>query len=109
MVGQTNYWVKPGVTYQVVLSADSKELWVSGARSVRNLAAQDLISGYDPLFEIVSDKLLGAFCKHPAISSEIRGLPLTGISMNKGTGIVTSVPSDAPADYQGILDLQKIP
>lgn len=28
------------------------------------------------------------------------------ISMGKGTGIVTSVPSDAPDDYQMLLDLQ---
>ena len=27
--------------------------------------------------------------------------------MNKATGIVTCVPLDAPADYKGVVDLQK--
>lgn len=29
------------------------------------------------------------------------------IKMNKGTGVVTSVPSDAPDDYAVLVDLQK--
>lgn len=33
-------------------------------------------------------------------------LPLPTISMVKGTGIVTSVPSDAPNDYAMLVDLQ---
>ena len=33
-------------------------------------------------------------------------LPLVTISMVKGTGIVTSVPSDSPDDHMMLLDLQ---
>ena len=33
-------------------------------------------------------------------------LPLLTISMTKGTGVVTSVPSDAPDDYAALRDLQ---
>lgn len=109
MVGQTNYWYKPGVTYDVCKSADGKEFWVTGSRALRNLAAQDLIESFDPLFTIKSDSLNGVFVTHKCIQQNIRGLPLPDIKMNKGTGIVTSVPSDAPADYQGIIDLQKQP
>ena len=32
-------------------------------------------------------------------------LPLLTILTNKGTGIVTSVPSDAPDDYAALMDL----
>jgi leucyl-tRNA synthetase len=38
---------------------------------------------------------------------EVRTLPLLTISMQKGTGIVTSVPSDAPDDYAALMDLQR--
>ncbi|KAH0792132.1 leucine--tRNA ligase, cytoplasmic [Histomonas meleagridis] len=107
MVGQTNYWIKPGVKYEVARSKDGKELYVCGARSLRNLAAQELVESFDPLFEIESDKFLLAECTHNTIDHKIKGLPLPGIKMNKGTGIVTCVPSDAPADYKGIIDLQK--
>ena len=34
-------------------------------------------------------------------------LPLLTILTNKGTGIVTSVPSDAPDDYMALLDLKR--
>ena len=107
MVGQTNYWVKPGVKYQVIRSKDGKELYVAGARCVRNMAAQELVEGFDPLFELESDKLLGALATHKSIKNQIRGFPLLDIKMNKGTGIVTCVPTDAPADYQGLIDLEK--
>lgn len=32
-------------------------------------------------------------------------LPMTTISMKKGTGVVTSVPSDSPDDYATLKDL----
>ena len=35
-------------------------------------------------------------------------LPLLTIKTNKGTGIVTSVPSDAPDDYAALQDLRTI-
>jgi leucyl-tRNA synthetase len=36
-------------------------------------------------------------------------LPLMTISMSKGTGVVTSVPSDAPDDYAALRELQEKP
>ena len=33
-------------------------------------------------------------------------LPLLTISMGKGTGVVTSVPSDSPDDYRALMDLK---
>jgi leucyl-tRNA synthetase len=68
-----------------------------------------MIDSFDPLFTVASQDLIGAFVTHPSITTPIRGLPLPYISMTKGTGIVTSVPSDAPHDLQGIIDLQRIP
>ncbi len=36
-------------------------------------------------------------------------LPLMTISMGKGTGVVTSVPSDAPDDYAALKELKNKP
>lgn len=36
-------------------------------------------------------------------------LPLLTISMGKGTGVVTSVPSDAPDDYVALREFQEKP
>ena len=36
-------------------------------------------------------------------------LPLLTISMTKGTGIVTSVPSDSPDDFAALRDLKQKP
>ena len=35
----------------------------------------------------------------------VYALPMLTISMTKGTGIVTSVPSDSPDDYAALRDL----
>jgi len=35
----------------------------------------------------------------------VYALPMQTISMGKGTGIVTSVPSDAPDDWAALRDL----
>jgi leucyl-tRNA synthetase len=36
----------------------------------------------------------------------VHALPMLTISMTKGTGIVTSVPSDSPDDWAALRDLQ---
>lgn len=36
---------------------------------------------------------------------KVYALPMLNISMEKGTGIVTSVPSDAPDDFATLRDL----
>lgn len=38
---------------------------------------------------------------------KIYALPMLTIKEDKGTGVVTSVPSDAPDDYAALLDLKK--
>lgn len=107
MIGQTNYWVKPNVEYDVVKAKGFNEYYVAGKRSVQNLIAQEYAEEGDSLFMLSSSKLIGAEVTTPCVDRKIRGFPLEDIIMTKGTGIVTSVPSDAPADYQGILDLRK--
>lgn len=42
-----------------------------------------------------------------AVHEIIYSVPMLSISMEKGTGIVTSVPSDSPDDWITVKDLQK--
>ena len=52
--------------------------------------------------------LMGLGLKAPlAIHQKIYTLPMMTISMKKGTGVVTSVPSDSPDDWMAISDLRK--
>lgn len=54
--------------------------------------------------------LMGVPLKAPlAIYEKIYALPMLTISMEKGTGVVTSVPSDAPDDFATLRDLKNKP
>lgn len=51
---------------------------------------------------------MGIPLKAPLTSYDvIYTLPMLTIKEDKGTGVVTSVPSDAPDDYAALRDLQK--
>ena len=53
------------------------------------------------------EQLLGLALKAPLTKYErVYCLPMMNISMTKGTGVVTSVPSDAPDDYAALMDLK---
>jgi len=41
-----------------------------------------------------------------AVNQKIYTLPMMTISMKKGTGVVTCVPSDSPDDWMAISDLR---
>ncbi len=50
--------------------------------------------------DVSGQTLLGLPLKAPLTSYEkIYALPMLTVSMDKGTGIVTSVPSDSPDEY----------
>lgn len=51
---------------------------------------------------------MGIRLKAPLTSYDvIYTLPMLTIKEDKGTGVVTSVPSDAPDDYAALRDLQR--
>jgi len=59
------------------------------------------------IMDISGQDLLGLPLKAPLTSYDrIYALPMLTISMTKGTGIVTSVPSDSPDDYAALRDLK---
>ena len=53
------------------------------------------------------EELLGLPIKAPnAVNEKIYLLPMMTISMFKGTGVVTCVPSDSPDDWMATCDLR---
>lgn len=57
---------------------------------------------------LFSQDLLGCCLKAPMTTYEkIYALPMLTIREDKGTGVVSSVPSDSPDDYAALVDLKK--
>lgn len=109
MSGQTNYWVKPSGDYGVFeISKDTA--FVCSDQSARNMSFQDLAVEFGKpvcLARIPGKQLIGVPVSSPLCTYErIYGLPMESILMTKATGIVTSVPSDAPDDWQNLADLK---
>jgi len=53
------------------------------------------------------EELIGLALSAPnAVHQRIYTLPMMTISMKKGTGVVTCVPSDAPDDWMATCDLR---
>lgn len=56
----------------------------------------------------MGSEFIGKRVKAPLTPYEyVYMLPMTTISMTKGTGVVTSVPSDSPDDYAMLRDLKE--
>lgn len=110
MYGQTNCFVKPDGEYGVFEMANG-DLFVISERSARNFAFQEMTKEekkYPSLASVRGDSLMGLKVKAPLTKYEfVYVLPLPTISMTKGTGVVTSVPSDSPDDWAMLRDLQQ--
>ena len=114
MYGQTNCFVLPRGEYIAIKvrnrinKNNEEEIFICSEHSARNMAHQEFTNEFGK-FDIITRfegwDLLGRSLKAPnATFDKVYVLPLTTIKMNKGTGIVTSVPSDAPADYAALKD-----
>jgi len=110
MYGQTNCWVRPDMKYIAFRARNTDEVLISTKRAARNMAFQALTheeEKVDVLLELVGDDILGCGLKAPLTSNSIiYTLPMLTIKEDKGTGVVTSVPSDAPDDYAALRDLK---
>ncbi|GAM23585.1 hypothetical protein SAMD00019534_067600, partial [Acytostelium subglobosum LB1] len=110
MYGQTNCWILPTGKYGA-FQMKNNEVFVCTERSARNMAYQELteVNGkYECLAEFTGAEILGAALKAPlAVHPKVYVLPMLSIDENKGTGVVTSVPSDSPDDYAALQDLKQ--
>lgn len=119
MYGQTNCFLLPEGDYGAFLvSPDGGDIFICTERSARNMAYQGLrasekegeITPMPGAGVLKGEDLLGLPLAGPYSSLEtVYSLPLLTISMKKGTGVVTSVPSDAPDDFAALRDLKEKP
>ncbi|KAL7478746.1 hypothetical protein ACHAW6_004502 [Cyclotella cf. meneghiniana] len=121
MYGQTNCFVLPTGEYGAYYINATEEVFIMSARSARGLSCQAFNAASNTYFTkefgkiecleiFTGDELLGLPLKAPnAIYEKVYTLPLLTISMGKGTGVVTSVPSDAPDDYVALKALKDKP
>jgi leucyl-tRNA synthetase len=100
--GQTNLWVGPNNEY--VQAKVNDEIWVISEECAEKLKDQE--RNIEIIKKIKGYELIGKTVKAPGIKREIPIFPSSFCATDKGTGIVTSVPSDAPDDYIGLVDLQ---
>ncbi|KAK6945521.1 Methionyl/Valyl/Leucyl/Isoleucyl-tRNA synthetase, anticodon-binding [Dillenia turbinata] len=112
MYGQTNAWVLPEGQYGA-FEINETDVFIVTARAALNLSYQNFSRVPQKptcLVEFKGYDLIGLPLKSPlSFNKIIYALPMLTILTDKGTGIVTSVPSDAPDDYMAIHDLKAKP
>ncbi|MEE6479503.1 hypothetical protein FKM82_012270 [Ascaphus truei] len=112
MFGQTNCWLRPDMPY-IAFETTNGDIFICTQRAARNMSYQGFTNdnGVVPVVkELMGEDLLGAALSAPLTSYKvIYALPMLTIKEDKGTGVVTSVPSDAPDDIAALRDLKKKP
>lgn len=114
MYGQTNCFVGPTLQYGIY-EANDNDLFLITERAARNMAFQGCFDGrpegvFKKVADIKGDTIVGTKVNPPfGIVPEVYVLPMEGVLATKGTGVVTSVPSDSPDDYRTLMDLRKKP
>lgn len=110
MYGQTNCWVHPDINY-IAYNLACGDVYISTKRAARNMSYQGFFKEegkIDIIYNLTGKDLLGLALESPLTSNKvIYALPMLTIKEDKGTGIVTSVPSDSPDDYAALVDLKK--
>lgn len=100
--GQTNLWVNPDAEY--VRIRVENENWIVSKESSKKLMRQKDVK---VVSKILGKDLIGKHCVAPGVEKEMIILPAEFCDPNFGSGIVTSVPSDAPYDYIALKELDK--
>ncbi|KAG1379388.1 hypothetical protein G6F61_004992 [Rhizopus arrhizus] len=112
MYGQTNCFVGPDIKYGVY-KVNENEAFVVTERAARNMAYQKIFAkegSVEKLAEIDGKSIVGTKIHAPLSQySAVYVLPMDNVLSTKGTGVVTSVPSDSPDDYATLCDLKKKP
>ncbi len=102
--GVTNLWVNPDATYVDVKVGS--EIWIISKEGFDKLQYQrkDLV-----FMGFTKEHLIGARVTHPLLGREVFVLPAKFVDSDIATGVVMSVPSDAPYDYVSLCELQEQP
>ena len=112
MYGQTNCWIHPDINY-IAYTLSNGDVYISTKRAARNMAYQNVFEEEGKIsvaLRLSGKDILGLPMEAPLTSNKvIYTLPMLTIKEDKGTGVVTSVPSDSPDDYAALMDLKKKP
>ncbi|RUS29537.1 hypothetical protein BC938DRAFT_480538 [Jimgerdemannia flammicorona] len=112
MYGQTNCFVGTEINYGL-FAVNETDVFLCTERAARNMAYQKLSlenGVVTKLAEIKGTLVVGTKVKAPLSKyEEVYVLPMENVLATKGTGVVTSVPSDSPDDYATLQDLIKKP
>ncbi|OIW27799.1 leucyl-tRNA synthetase [Coniochaeta ligniaria NRRL 30616] len=111
MYGQTCCFVGPKLTYGV-FKVSEKVYYIMTERGAKNMAYQQIFEKegvIDKAADIVGSDIVGTLVNAPlSLHKEgVRVLPMESVLPTKGTGVVTSVPSDSPDDFATVTDLAK--
>lgn len=111
MYGQTNCWLHPDIKYIAFETTKNGEVWIATRRAARNMSYQGFTAKNGEvkvIAELTGMELMGMELSAPLTPNKvIYTLPMLTIKEDKGTGVVTCVPSDSPDDYAALTDLQK--
>ncbi|EME49099.1 hypothetical protein DOTSEDRAFT_67979 [Dothistroma septosporum NZE10] len=112
MYGQNCCFVGPAVTYGIYEVEKGKEYYFISDRAARNMAFQNIFPQwgiFPKVAELQGSDVVGTLVNAPLSTKKdgVRILPMESVKPTKGTGVVTSVPSDSPDDYATCLDLAK--
>ncbi|MDR3282322.1 MAG: leucine--tRNA ligase [Candidatus Methanoplasma sp.] len=103
--GQVCFWVNPDAEYSKI-SKDG-ETWIVSRQAEEKLRLQK--DGVEHVGSISGEEMIGWTCEAPMIRRSIPVLPASFCDPNVGTGLVTSVPSDAPDDWISLQALKNDP
>ncbi|KAJ2809698.1 cytosolic leucyl tRNA synthetase, partial [Coemansia furcata] len=114
MYGQMNCFVGTKLEYGFFMSNNADEVYVVSERAAHNMAFQKLSPENGKVIKlgtISSQAIVGSKVNAPLseYKDSIYVLPMDNVLATKGTGVVTSVPSDSPNDYAALCDLKKKP
>ena len=118
MYGQTCCFVGPKIMYGI-FKVSENEYYVVTKRAAWNMAFQGTFFKSDSfprnakelsaVVDVSGSSVVGTLVTAPlSIHTQgVRILPMDSVLPTKGTGVVTSVPSDSPDDYATVRDLAK--
>lgn len=101
--GITNVWVNPELEY-VIAKVDG-EKWIISEQAAEKLKEQE--KEVKIIGKIKGKELIGKYCVAPLTKRKVIILPSFFCDPERGTGIVSSVPSDAPDDYIALKELKE--
>jgi leucyl-tRNA synthetase len=109
MYGQTNCYILPNGEYGLY-EMNNSDYFITSQHSILNMAYQEMTKEpkkVENLLKIKGKELIACKILAPlSIYKEVYLFPMETILMDKGTGIVTSVPSDSPDDYINLLQFK---